>query len=138
MNIKFSNGLGGKLFIASGCDKDDEIDSLVTLDAPKVKELSGKIEISFIAKTTCWERIEYTFECLNDRVLYGYKVHGNGKLENARFSKVSCLMNEQFGHRAKVAHKVCPSCYVRTDQHPIPSLHAWRKYMPLQPQIGKR
>jgi hypothetical protein len=45
-------------------------------------------------------------------------------------------VNEQFGHRAKVAQKVCPGCCIHTDQHPMPSLHAWRKYMPYQPQIG--
>jgi hypothetical protein len=85
VNIRFSNDLGGKLFIASGCDRDDDIDSLVKLGTPKVKALPEKIEISFTGKTTCWDKVEYTFVCLDDRVLYGYTVYGSGKLENARF-----------------------------------------------------
>ena len=85
VDLKFSNGLGGKLFVASGCDRDEEIDSLVSLDAPQLKELADAVEISFMGRTTCWDRVEYTFTCQDDRVLYGYTVHGKGKLENARF-----------------------------------------------------
>ena len=85
VDVKFSNGLGGKLFVASGCDRDDYIDSLVSLGTPKVEEASGTIEISFTGRTTCWDRVEYIFMCLDDRVMYGYTVHGNGRLENARF-----------------------------------------------------
>ncbi|MEI8340854.1 MAG: hypothetical protein WCH43_04855, partial [Verrucomicrobiota bacterium] len=42
----------------------------------------------------------------------------------------------QMEHRAKVAHLVAPGCAVHTDQHPMPSLSAWREYAKFQPQIG--
>jgi hypothetical protein len=85
MNIEFNNGLGGKLFVASGCDRDENIDMLVALDKPQIKETYGQIEISFTGKTTCWDKVVYTFTCLVDRILYGYTVYGKGRLENARF-----------------------------------------------------
>ena len=85
VDLRFNNGLGGKLFVASGCDKDEWIDSLISLSAPEVKETAEATEIVFVGKTNCWDRVEYTFTCLKDRVLYGYTVHGRGRIENARF-----------------------------------------------------
>ena len=42
----------------------------------------------------------------------------------------------QMDHRAQIAKAVCPDCVIHTDQHPMPSLEAWREYMQYQPQIG--
>ena len=42
----------------------------------------------------------------------------------------------QMKHRAKIAKLTCPECVIHTDQHPMPSLDAWREYMKFQPQIG--
>lgn len=42
----------------------------------------------------------------------------------------------QMEHRAKIAHRVAPGCVVHTDQHPMPSLAAWREYARFQPTIG--
>jgi len=42
----------------------------------------------------------------------------------------------QMEHRAKIAHLVAPGCAVHTDQHPMPSLEAWREYAKFQPTIG--
>jgi len=43
---------------------------------------------------------------------------------------------EQMYHRAKIAKIVCPDCALHTDQHPMPSLEAWREYARFQPEIG--
>ncbi len=43
---------------------------------------------------------------------------------------------EQMHHRAKIANAVCPGCAIHTDQHPMPSLEAWREYAKFQPEIG--
>jgi len=45
-------------------------------------------------------------------------------------------INEQMHHRAKIAIIVCPKCAIHTDQHPMPSLEAWREYARFQPEIG--
>ena len=42
----------------------------------------------------------------------------------------------QMHHRAKVANAVCTGAPIHTDQHPMPSLAAWRKYAAFQPSIG--
>ena len=42
----------------------------------------------------------------------------------------------QMKHRAKIAKIVCPGCEIHTDQHPMPSLAAWREYAQFQPSIG--
>ena len=42
----------------------------------------------------------------------------------------------QMEQRAKIAHRVAPGCMVHTDQHPMPSLEAWREYAEFQPTIG--
>jgi hypothetical protein len=39
-------------------------------------------------------------------------------------------------HRAAIAKNVCPGCAIHSDQHPMPSLEAWREYMKFQPTIG--
>jgi len=43
---------------------------------------------------------------------------------------------EQYAHRARIGKVVCPGCAIHTDQHPMPSLEAWREYMRFQPEIG--
>lgn len=45
-------------------------------------------------------------------------------------------MVAQMDHRAQIAKKVCPGCAIHTDQHPMPSLEAWREYALYQPKIG--
>lgn len=42
----------------------------------------------------------------------------------------------QMEHRAKIAKAVMPGCAIHTDQHPMPSLSAWREYAEFQPNIG--
>jgi glycosidase len=42
----------------------------------------------------------------------------------------------QMDHRAQIAKKVCKGCVIHTDQHPMPSLEAWREYALYQPKIG--
>ena len=42
----------------------------------------------------------------------------------------------QMKHRAEIAKTVCPKCEIHTDQHPMPSLEAWREYAKFQPSIG--
>jgi len=42
----------------------------------------------------------------------------------------------QMEHRARIANAVCPGCVIHSDQHPMPSLEAWREYMKFQPLIG--
>jgi hypothetical protein len=42
----------------------------------------------------------------------------------------------QMEHRAKIAKVVAPGCAIHTDQHPMPSLEAWREYAEFQPNIG--
>jgi len=43
---------------------------------------------------------------------------------------------DQMGHRAYIAKAVCKGCNIHTDQHPMPSLEAWREYALYQPMIG--
>ena len=42
----------------------------------------------------------------------------------------------QMSHRALIAKQVMPGCAIHTDQHPMPSLAAWREYAEYQPKIG--
>jgi hypothetical protein len=42
----------------------------------------------------------------------------------------------QMSHRAFIAQRVMPGCAIHTDQHPMPSLAAWREYAEYQPEIG--
>jgi len=42
----------------------------------------------------------------------------------------------QMRHRAYIAQRVMPGCAIHTDQHPMPSLAAWREYARYQPEIG--
>ncbi len=85
VDLAFSSGVGARLFIASGCDRDDGIDELIDLGAPEVTQEGDRITLSFVGKTTLWDRVVYRFECRPETVLYGYTVHGRGQLETARF-----------------------------------------------------
>lgn len=85
VDLKFNSGIGAELFAASGCDRDDRIDQLIEIAEPEIINSDDQIIIRFIAKTTLWERTEYNFTCLPEKVLYGYKVTGEGSLDNARF-----------------------------------------------------
>lgn len=109
LDLNFKSGLGSDLFVASGCDKEDWIDSLVSLDKPQTNEKDDIVEITFNAKTTCWERVEYKFECLEDRVLYSYTVNGSGRVENARmlegFMDKDPRMEEAFYPYFQGAHR---------------------------------
>jgi hypothetical protein len=42
----------------------------------------------------------------------------------------------QMTHRTKIGKIVCPNCEIHTDQHPMPSLEAWREYAKIQPDLG--
>ena len=42
----------------------------------------------------------------------------------------------QMNHRAQIAMRAAPGCAIHTDQHPMPSLEAWREYAKFQPTIG--
>ncbi len=85
VTLLFNNNIGGELFVPSGCDRDEFIDEVITLNLPEVRESSGMIELVFTGKTTLWEKVEYTFKCFKDKALYSYRVYGNGSLDNARF-----------------------------------------------------
>jgi Glycosyl hydrolases family 31 TIM-barrel domain len=85
VDLVFDNNIGAKLFVASGCDRDEMIDELVGLEGPTVEECSDCIKITFVGKTTLWEKAEYTFKCMPEKVLYSYLVNGKGTLDNVRF-----------------------------------------------------
>ncbi|MFZ4703982.1 MAG: hypothetical protein ACOYMG_28390, partial [Candidatus Methylumidiphilus sp.] len=85
VKLRFDSGIGADLFVASGCDRDDGIDELVSLEPPQVKESAERVTLTFVGKTTLWKRVEYVFTCEPERVAYGYRVHGKGQLEIARF-----------------------------------------------------
>lgn len=85
VNLTFASGIGANLFVASGCDRDDGIDELVSLDAPTVSEEGGRTLLVFNGRTTLWDQVEYIFTCDDDKVLYHYRVHGQGELETIRF-----------------------------------------------------
>jgi hypothetical protein len=85
VNLTFNGGVGAKLFIASGCDRDDGIDELIELNAPEVRQDGDTATLTFTGSTTLWERVEYVFKCRPETVLYGYKVFGKGRLEQVRF-----------------------------------------------------
>ena len=86
LDIRFSNGLGGRFHVASGCDRDDGIDELLELSSPSIREVSGVgTEIVFVGRTTLWDKVEYVFSCREDAIVYRYKVEGKGRLETVRF-----------------------------------------------------
>lgn len=85
VGIKFSSGIGADLFIASACDRDDGIDELVELAAPEVSEEGNVTKIVFMGKTTLWDRVDYIFECDEEKIVYYYRVFGDGQLENIRY-----------------------------------------------------
>lgn len=85
VELLFSSGVGAKLFIASGCDRDDGIDEVIELAAPRIEERADRIILTFTGRTTLWEKVEYVFDCRAATVLYGYTVYGKGNLEDVRF-----------------------------------------------------
>lgn len=85
VDLVFANGLGGEFFVGSGCDRDELIDELVSLSPPELKQGKGEATLTFRGKTTLWPEVEYVFTCREDAVEYGYTVHGQGKIDNARF-----------------------------------------------------
>lgn len=85
VGIMFQNGIGAEFFVASGCDRDDLIDELIEISAPEISENSGATRVKFTARTTIWRKAEYIFDIDDDRVVYHYKVYGDGSLENVRF-----------------------------------------------------
>jgi len=78
-------GIGAELFVPSGVDRDEWIDEIVALDAPKISRQSDHVDVSFTGRTTLWDKVEYIFQCFKDRLLYSYTVFGRGNLDNARF-----------------------------------------------------
>jgi len=85
VGLVFNNGIGAEFFIASSCDRDDLIDELAEISAPEITEKKDSVRIIFKAKTTTWDKVEYIFDLDNERVVYFYKVYGNGNLEEVRF-----------------------------------------------------
>ena len=85
LTIAFASGIGADLFVASGCDRDDGIDELISLDAPIVTREANRTSLIFHGRTTLWDDVEYVFECDEQKVLYHYTVKGAGKLETVRF-----------------------------------------------------
>lgn len=85
IELKFNNGIGAELFVASGCDHDEWIDELVHIGEPEVREDQSRVIIAFTAKTTAWDKAEYIFTMTEECVSYHYKVFGHGNLETVRF-----------------------------------------------------
>ncbi|MBI9020029.1 MAG: hypothetical protein JEZ10_02075 [Verrucomicrobia bacterium] len=85
VKIMYSNGVGAEFFVASGCDRDDGIDELIELGAPVINESGDSAVMQFTGKTTLWDKVEYTFELRAEQIVYGYKVYGQGNLENVRY-----------------------------------------------------
>jgi hypothetical protein len=85
LNILFNSGIGANFFVASGCDHGDGVDELIELGEPELLEENESYTIKFKGKTTLWDSTEYYFKCTSKQVVYGYTVHGNGKLETVRF-----------------------------------------------------
>lgn len=81
----FFGNIGADFYVASGCDRDGYIDELISLKEPLINQEKDSIKIYFTGKTTLWNKTEYIFFCYPDKILYGYKVYGTGKLDNARF-----------------------------------------------------
>lgn len=85
VNLMFDNEVGAKLFIPSGCDCDDKIDEVKMLGKPVVEENSEGVMVCFTGQTTLWEKVEYVFSCRADRVVYSYRLFGQGKLDDVRY-----------------------------------------------------
>jgi hypothetical protein len=45
-------------------------------------------------------------------------------------------VNAAMQHRARIAQLACPDALIDTDNWPITDLAAWRRYLPLQIQLG--
>ncbi len=85
LNLGFSNGVGADLFIPSGCDRDELIDEVIALNAPEISETPEGATVVFEGKTTLWGKVDYIFECREDKVLYHFKVYGAGRLDEVCF-----------------------------------------------------
>jgi len=84
VSVRFRNDIGADLFVASGCDRDEFVDEVISLEAPEVVEDGGKITVTLRGKTTLWEKAEYVFECSDKNIRYWYTVHGEGALDDVR------------------------------------------------------
>lgn len=85
IKLEFSNGVGAELFVASGCDRDEWIDELIEISEPAVREKENEVVVTFTAKTTAWDNVEYIFILTESKVVYRYRVYGKGNLEIVRF-----------------------------------------------------
>lgn len=85
VDLTFSSGVGAKLFVPSGCDRDDGIDEVIELNGPECEDVGNTVLLTFTGRTTLWDQVEYVFECRPDTILYGYRVFGQGQLERVRF-----------------------------------------------------
>jgi hypothetical protein len=85
VKVQFGSGISARLYIASGCDRDDGIDELIALQPPRVDEIQDRVLLTFEGRTTLWDRVEYVFDCGAETLVYGYKVFGSGQLETVRF-----------------------------------------------------
>ena len=85
VTLTFAGGIGAELFVASGCDRDELIDELIELAPPEITQRGDRVRVTFVGKTTLWEKVEYAFTCEPDRVVYGYRVYGRGTLDEVRF-----------------------------------------------------
>ena len=47
VDLQFSGGVGAKLFVASGCDRDDGIDEVIKLDPPAVDQDGERVTVTF-------------------------------------------------------------------------------------------
>ena len=52
IDLEFNNGIGSKLFVPSGCDRDEMIDEIIRLEAPVIEEKDDCAVISFTGETT--------------------------------------------------------------------------------------
>ena len=83
--LRFDGGVGTRLLIPSGCDRDDRIDEFIRQTDVTVSEEENRVVMSISYETTLWDKVVYTLQCEDTRVLYGYSVYGEGKIDMARF-----------------------------------------------------
>ena len=119
LDLLFENNIGAVLFIPSGCDRDEMIDEIISLEKPSIEQDEDRIVFSFSGKTTLWEKVVYKFECFEDKVLYGYTVEGSGSIDNARFFegflKNDPRMEQYYYPYFQGAHR--QMCYHRPIKH---------------------
>ena len=85
VRLCFDSGIGARLLLPSGCDRDERIDEFVRQKSLSVRETGSAVELTAEYETTLWSRAVYTFRCEEERVLYGYTVYGDGKIDSIRF-----------------------------------------------------